>query len=148
MQKGEESVQATAKQEISRVIENYNCQLAGTTANDNGTEVDKSKDKTGLAGGITMNYKEYLKVFTLISTMANQNGVLSRTIEMIQTNVAKTNVDFNIAKSYTMVQASATVSIKTSFMDVVTANGNAIELDYSNIGTGRQKIKYTGINGY
>ena len=143
-----DEAKAVAKEKITQLIDNYNCKLSGTQVVSDSTKADISKDRTGMSGGLTMSYKEYLKVFCLLYCMTNSDGILSRTAQMVQINVASDNGSFNIAKSYTMLQAGATVSIRTSFLDVVSTNGNSIELDYSNIGTGRQKIKYLGINGY
>ena len=61
---------------------------------------------------------------------------------------------FDISKSYTMIEVNATVSIRTTFFDIpvsagVDANGNPTSaLDFDNIGSGRQEIKYVGILGY
>ncbi len=143
-----DKAKAIAKEKITQLIDNYNCSLSGVQAIQDDTRIDTSKDRTGMSGGLTMSYKEYLKVFCLLGCMNNSDGVLSRTLQLLQLNISSDNSSFNIAKAYTMLQVSATVSIRTSFLDVVTTNGNGIELDYSNLGTGRQKIKYLGINGY
>jgi hypothetical protein len=51
-------------------------------------------------------------------------------------------------------EKSKYLSIRTTFFDIpvtsgVDANGNpTYDLDFSNIGSGRQKIKYVGILGY
>ena len=53
-----------------------------------------------------------------------------------------------------MIEVNATVSIRTTFFDIpvsagVDANGNpTYALDFDNIGSGRQEIKYVGILGY
>ncbi len=53
-----------------------------------------------------------------------------------------------------MVQINSTVTIRTTFFDVpistgVDPSGNpTYDLDFSNIGTGYQRVNYVGIIGY
>lgn len=133
------------KEKVTSAIEDYMGDLGGT---DNGV------DKTALASGFSLTYKEYLKAFTMISLIGNETSMLKRCAELIQANASQQDTSFDITQAYTMVKVNATVSIRTTFFDIpvttgVDADGNSIyDLDFSNIGTGRQDIKYTGILGY
>lgn len=131
------------KEKVTSAIDNYLGDLGGTEGGG-----------TAAASGFSLTYKEYVKAFMLLSITANKNSMLQRCAELIQANVSQTNTSFNITKAYTMVEVNATVSIRTTFFDIpvtsgVDADGNpTYDLDFSNIGSGRQEIKYVGILGY
>lgn len=131
------------KQKVTSAIDDYLGDLGGTEGGG-----------TAAASGFSLTYKEYVKAFMLLSITANKTSMLQRCAELIQANVSQTNSAFNITKAYTMVEVNATVSIRTTFFDIpvtsgVDANGNpTYDLDFSNIGSGRQEIKYVGILGY
>jgi hypothetical protein len=72
---------------------------------------------------------------------------------LIQANVSQKSSGFNVAKAYTVIQTTANVNVRTTFFSVpvstVSEDGNiSYELDFSNIGSGKQKIKYTSVLGY
>lgn len=121
------------------------------------TKEDKI-DKTTATSGITMTYKEYVKAFMFLFLFAGgdsaKNVMLCRTAKLIQANVAQQNSSFNIAKAYTMIEVKANISVRTTFFSVPvnvgqnTDGSTSYTLDYGNIGSGRQKVSYIGINGY
>ena len=133
------------KEKVTSAIEDYMGDLGGT---------DKGAGSAALASGFSLTYKEYLKAFMMLSILANENSMLTRCAELIQANMSQNNASFNITKAFTMVEVNATVSIRTTFFDIpitsgVDAEGNpTYDLDFSNIGSGRQEIKYVGILGY
>ena len=106
------------------------------------------------AARLSLNYKEYLKIFVLLNMIGNEDKMLNRCAKIMQINVSKDESSFDISKAYTMTQINSTISIRTTFFDVpvsagVDASGNpTYDLDFSNIGTGRQRINYVGILGY
>lgn len=112
------------------------------------------KNGTALASGFALSYKEYMKMFMILNIMGNETSMLVRCAELIQANVSQSNASFNIADALTMVEINATVSIRTTFFDIpvstgVDINGNPVYgLDFDNLGTGRQEIKYVGLLGY
>lgn len=142
----DEKVKAAAKEKINSAITSYTDKLSGASTYDNDIKLDTTKDKSSFGSSITMSYQEYMKVFTLLFLIGNREAMLSRTAQMIHLNIRECagKEDFNLAKSYTMVQISADVAVRTSFLEVVTPTG----LDYSKIGTGRRKISYLGTIGY
>lgn len=132
------------KEKVTAAIDDYLGDLGGTGGGGG----------TAAASGFSLTYKEYVKAFMLLSITANKNAMLQRCAELIQANISQSNTSFNITKAYTMVEINATVSIRTTFFDIpissgVDANGDPVyDLDFSNIGSGRQEIKYVGILGY
>ncbi len=131
------------KEKVTSAIDNYLGNLGGTEGGG-----------TAIATGFSLTYKEYVKAFMLLSIVANKTSMLQRCAELIQANVSQRDSSFNITKAYTMVEVNATVSIRTTFFDIpvtsgVDSDGNqTYDLDFSNIGSGRQEIKYVGILGY
>ena len=133
------------KDKVTSAIDNYLGDLGGTEGGG-----------ASVASGFSLTYKEYIKAFTMMALVSNDNetAMLSRCAELIQANVSQKNPSFDISKAFTMVEANATVTIRTTFFDVpvttgADADGNpTYDLDFSNIGSGRQKIKYVGILGY
>lgn len=132
------------KEKVTSAIDDYIGDLGGSSASGGAS----------VASGFSLTYKEYLKAFVMMYITVKEDAMMKRCAELIQANVSMKNSTFNIAKSYTMVEVNATVTIRTTFFDVpvsagVDEEGNTVYgLDFSNIGTGRQKIKYVGILGY
>ena len=103
-----------------------------------------------------MNYKEYVKTFIMIHLLmgdGSKNSMLTRTAQLIQANVQQQSSGFDVTKAFTVVTATAEVSVRTTFFQVpVTTvhadNETSYELDFSRIGTGYQKLKYSSVLGY
>lgn len=137
------------KENVTSLIENYTSDLCGSTESSTGITA---------SSGLTLNYKEYLKAFILINMLSKdkENSMLKRTAELIQSNVSTypDEGSFNVASAYTMVQLSATITVRTTFFNIPIESGlsddgkTMYSLDYSNIGTGKQKIKYKSVLGY
>jgi hypothetical protein len=115
----------------------------------------QEKDKTSSGVAIMMTYKEYLKVFTLLRLITpgnSEDAMLCRIAKLIQANANSKSEELDISKSYTMVQINAKVNVGTTFFDIPSAHTEAgnttYDLNYSNIGSGKQSIRYVGINGY
>lgn len=152
------SVGDELKSEVDQIISDGGDQVKEkvTSAIDKymGNLSDTEGGKTAAATGFSLTYKEYIKAFMLLSITANKTSMLQRCAELIQANVSQSNSSFNITKAYTMVEINAKISIRTTFFSVpvttgVDANGDSTyDLDFSNIGSGRQEIKYVGILGY
>ncbi len=133
------------KEKVTTAIDGYLGDLGGATGGGGGT---------ASASGFALTYKEYIKTFMLIGIIANKDSMLERCAELIQLNVSEASPEFDITKAFTMVEVNSTVSIGTTFFDVpitsgVDATGNpTYDLDFSQIGSGRQEVKYVGIIGY
>lgn len=132
------------KAKLSGAIDKYMGKMNGGGGGNN----------TAMAAAFSLTYKEYLKGFTLMWLLGNEQAMLTRCAQLIQMNMAQTNTDFDITKAYTMIGANAKISIKTTFFDVpvasgVDASGNPVyTLDFGNIGDGRRSINYAGFLGY
>ena len=65
-----------------------------------------------------MNYKEYVKTFIMIHLLmgdGSKNAMLTRTAQLIQANVQQQSSDFDVTKAFTVVTATAEVSVRTTF---------------------------------
>ena len=131
------------KEQVTDVLNEYLGEFTG----------DDSNNPT-LAAGFSMNYKEYLKTFVLMSVISKKNNMLARCAKLIQANISQKDSSFNISRAFTMTEVNAGISIKTTFFNVpvvgnVDGNGNnSYELDFSRIGSDVQHIMYTGVLGY
>lgn len=149
--------ETAAKEKIIGILDQYTEKLSGSfggAAAAAGSNI--SIDKTTLSSGMTLTYKEYMKLFILLFSINNgsKTAMLTRTAKLIQKNISVKDASFDISKSYTMIQVSATAHIRTTFFDVpvqsgIDSQGNAVyELNFSNIGSGKQNVKYVGVSGY
>ncbi len=130
-----------------------------STIKDHAGDVITSVDKSG-SGGLTLNYKEYCKIFMFIKLLSNdgETQCLQRAAALIQANVRyaaeDANQNFDMTKSYTMVYIGADVKLKTLFpwaVSVDTGDGTTTEsakLDLENLGDNVLQMNYSGINGY
>ncbi len=116
---------------------------------------DKDVDtSTGVM--LTMNYKEYLKLFTIIGFVAgNEDAMLSRVGALVELNTQESvDSEFSLDKSYTMVQISGDVSVETSFLRNIdsylsTSNiQNDKKADMSFINNGSYTFTYNSVLGY
>ena len=134
----------SVKENVLSALDEYTSDLSG----------GETASSIAAATYMKLTYKEYLKALVMMTLVTNETSMLSRCAELIQANVSQKNAKFDISKAYTMVEVNATVSIRTTFFNVpvtagVDADGNeTYELDFGNIGSDRQKIKYVGVLGY
>ncbi len=104
------------------------------------------------ATGLTLTYKEYLKLLILIFMAGNETSMLNRCAKLIQANISQQNPEFDISKALTMVEINADISVNTTFFNVPAisnereTDGNLY--DFGNIENRLQQIKYVGILGY
>ncbi|MBR5363380.1 MAG: hypothetical protein IK134_08670 [Oscillospiraceae bacterium] len=122
---------------------------------------------TNASSGITLNYKEYCKIFMLLAVSTNQNAVLQRAAVLITVNMrhampVATDTDeivraqdtFDITHANTMFSVNAQVRMMTLFpwpvKDVQdeTSPDTGLQLDLNNIRSGTVTVNYCGINGY
>jgi len=157
-----------AQEKLTSAVESFNNKITGQIDDKLGQfgSVPSGKSNS-IAAAITLNYQEYIKLFLLMGMIGKKDNFLVRTALLIGENAKSDfvipdkakpingNTKFDIQEAYTMVQATATITVRTTFLDilspveVVTAEGNTYrELDYSKIGTGRMSMKYNGVMGY
>lgn len=136
------------KENLKESINDFTSGIGGGSEG-NGKSVSSGK-------GFTLNYKEYLKIFVMLHMVissSNKDAMITRAAKLMQVNVSQKDNSFNIGNAYTVIKVSAGVNVKTTFFSVpvttVDSSGNtSVELDYSNIGTGWQKVKYQSVIGY
>ncbi|MBR6274969.1 MAG: hypothetical protein IKR27_08205 [Lachnospiraceae bacterium] len=132
---------------VTNAVSNYAGQAVST--------VSKSA-----SGQLTLNYKEYCKIFVFIKLCSNsgERECLQRAAALIECNVkhAKNNADanFQIDKAYTLFYIGVEARMKTLFpwgvkatSDDTGSEGSA-GFDISNLGNNSVVIKYHGLNGY
>lgn len=161
---------ASAKSEISSFMDEATSSLTGqvTLTMDNLTSekrgklavdgLDKDVDTGTSGGGVTLNYKEYCKIFMLLFVTVNQDKMLQRAGVMMTANVrhAVTGAqsDFTLTNANTMFSVNAEMKMATLFpwpvKDVMndTSESTGIQLDLSNIRGSLMTVDYCGVNGY
>ncbi|MBD5143039.1 MAG: hypothetical protein HDT22_05430 [Ruminococcus sp.] len=152
-------------------IDNVGQELSGVakdTIKDAASQVAEntiSTKSTSVAAKVTMNYKEYCKLFMFIGLVSsdNQSKMLQRAAVLMQLNVnyavkggetveAIGNTDFHMNNAYTLFYISANMKMGTLFPWAVKLDDNGTEvetsLDFSNLGTNYVNLKYSSIAGY
>ncbi len=113
---------------------------------------------------ISMNYKQYTKIFMLVGLLTNQDTLLRRCTALIQCNMNHAPNDFkgadyklSIPNSYTMIEANGEVEINTIFSYSAETTGAAPTTAdgglYSDLApiwqnSGKSVMKYHSILGY
>lgn len=149
----------TSEQAKAKVKEAFSEYAEG--AADKVKKVDAKDAKT-----ISMNYKQYVKIFMLVGLLVDQDSMLNRCAALIQCNInhiPNTNCKYkpsegynlSIPNSYTLVKADAEVQIKTIFSYSASATGGASDIDglYSDLAplwesNGTSTLKYYSVTGY
>ncbi|MCQ2417723.1 MAG: DUF5702 domain-containing protein [Oscillospiraceae bacterium] len=137
-----------ANQYISGSIDNMAEQLTGK---------EEGYDTKSATTGLTLNYKEYCKIFMLMFVGSNQDKMLQRAAVLIQLNVnlekpENQKIDMTHANTLFAVRAECEMptlfpwSVKATTDD---ASGDSdLSWDFSNLGQNKVTIKYCGVNGY
>jgi hypothetical protein len=74
---------------------------------------DKCAPKaTPLLDGLKVSYKDHLRLFTLLATIAHPDEVLLRTADVIQVHMAEKNSNFRMRNAYTHLQVDAQYRVK------------------------------------
>lgn len=123
------------------------------------TKKEFGKQDTGMASGVTLNYKEYCKILMLIMTACNEKNILQRAGVLITSNMRYPTPGceeqpFDLREANTLFSVNANVNMMTLFpwpvKDVIDeANPDSgLQLDLSRIRTDKATISYCGVNGY
>ncbi len=123
------------------------------------TKKEFGKQDTGMASGVTLNYKEYCKILMLIMTACNEKNILQRAGVLITSNMRYPTPGceeqpFDLTSANTLFSVNANVNMMTLFpwpvKDVIDeANPDSgLQLDLSRIRTDKATISYCGVNGY
>ncbi len=146
------------KSKFHEGMNDFTAEIGGGSSGAESSSVLTTNDTNGSSGGITLNYKEYCKIFVLINLISDEkeDKMLKRAAALIEANVnAKNkNNDFDIVSSPTLVSVSAKVKMGTLFDWNVQDNQNDVEgsseiqPDFSELGDNEVTINYTGVFGY
>ena len=124
-------------------------------------KVDKSFVNTNVTGSLySFQYSDYLQLFLLMALMVNQEGILLRTADVIQTNtgLAKYGAEqltahssgeakgYQLQDSYTYVEIEATIEVKPLFMKLPFVEADSPDGIKEN--RNWYTIKYRGVQGY
>lgn len=105
----------TVKQKMNDEINKWTSDTSGDGKT--GSEANGSASNGAV---LTMNYKEYMKLFMVIGIAANHDGIIDRIGMLVELNAQNCDKEeakkFKISTSYTMVNVKAEVSLDTSFL--------------------------------
>ena len=103
MKNGAESVKNTLNQQIDGIF---------------GTNAVEGSDNTGVASLLSFSYSDYLRLFLMIGLYTNEEGILLRTADVIQTNMAKKtgNTAYRLSNSAVYVEIDATIQVKPTLL--------------------------------
>ena len=107
----------------------------------------KEADNTGISLLLSFTYSDYLRLFVLIALYASEEGVLLRTADVIQVNMAHVTGEegYLLSESAVYVDISATVQVKPTLLALpLFADVEGNPSSDSNWYT----IEYEGIRGY
>ena len=105
MSKGAESLKQT-----------FNKNLEGVFGSSSGTG---PIDNTGIASLLSFSYSDYLRLFLMIGLYTNEEGIILRTADVIQANMAiqPGNDDgYRLSNSAAYVELSATIQVKPTLL--------------------------------
>ena len=144
--KATQKLSATATKKLEAGIDKYANKITNTA-------VDSSTTRS-----ITMNYKEYCKIFVLIQLTYGETAMLQRAGVIMEANVQNAkkdaNKNFKLTNAETMVYVKADVKLGTlvSWPFAINAGDapeqNNAEIDTSHLVKQYVKIHYEGYNSY
>lgn len=136
---------ADAKDKINKKISEYCDKLPANKAG-GGLSITKNTTNKSAAAALTMNYKEYLTMFLLLTGLkkSSYDAHLLRVSDLIQINVAKKKSDDGITSAFQMAKC------KTHFKVCAMASGGTVlgAKYYLQESDGMYGISYTGVEGY
>ncbi len=162
------------KEKANEAIEEAGNQISGK-AGEFVAEHIKNSDAVGtksksIAAKVTMNYKEYCKLFMFIGLVGNQDdAMLQRAAVLMEMNVKyaveghkdtgtvtnrtpSSGENFDITKAYTMFYVQADMEMGTLFPWAVKVETNGTDaeasLDLSHLGENSVNLRYSGMAGY
>jgi hypothetical protein len=116
VKKGFKSITDDVKQSASNRIDDFVSKI--TVGQVTAT---KPKFKAGISTNLTLNYKEYIKVFLFAGMLAGKENVyISRMCDLIKLNLTCSEnapmKNFVLKNSYTMIKIDSKASVRTTFM--------------------------------
>lgn len=121
------------------------------------TQVTDAVDTSSASAGVTLNYKEYCKIFVFLKIALNEESMLQRCGALVEANVRaadEKHASFDITNAFTLMYVDAKVNMHTLFpwgveteLNDVTGN-NSFGFGFGNMTSNDVKIHYSGVNGY
>ncbi|MCR5477246.1 MAG: DUF5702 domain-containing protein [Lachnospiraceae bacterium] len=111
-----EKVSNAAHEGVQSLRDTVNSQINGMFGD---TSFEKNEG-SGVASMIAFGYSDYLRLFLMIGLYTNEEGVLLRTADVIQKNIAMTtgNDSYKLEKAYVYVQINAEAQVKPTFLSL------------------------------
>lgn len=143
-----EEVKNSMSEGADKLKETLNSKIDGIFGNSNaGVNLSKDNDNTGVTSLLSFAYSDYLRLFLIIGLYTNQEGVILRTADVIQVNMAKqpNRSGFKMSKASMYVELSATIQVKPTLLALpLFADVQGNPKDNTNWYT----IQYKNIKGY
>lgn len=119
-------------------------QINGVFGGASGSAAKPDTDSTGMSSLLSFRYSDYMRLFLMVGLYTNEEGVLLRTADVIQSNMSKVEGDtqYRLSNSAVYVEISATIQAKPTllalplFADVEknpVSNQNWYTFDYKSI---------------
>lgn len=130
-----------------KLKETLNSKIDGIFGTSNAGGSIGDADNTAMASILSFSYSDYLRLFMIIGLYTNEKGVILRTADAIQLNMAKqpNRSGFKMSKASMYVELTATIQIKPTLLALpLFADVNGNPKDNTNWYT----IEYKNIKGY
>ncbi len=123
VEKGSNKLKSTIQSSLNKSIRGHE---------DVDINYSKSGAKTSKTAMISMTYKEYLYIFTVIGLAVNESNMLQRAAQLMQANCVKNGApdDFDINQACTIIKAESGAAVRTVVFGAVYDKG---QLDLSGI---------------
>ncbi len=153
-------ITAKSTKSAAETLSSKSTKLIDDTLDQHLKEINVNKVDSSSSGAITLNYKEYCKIFVLIGLISEQNqaAMLQRCAALCQVNVqhpgeGKFDADesFEMVKVNTVVTVHAKVKLGTLFPWGVTLSENGTgdsSVNLTKLGGHEVIIDYQGVNAY
>lgn len=140
LEKGGKEFKEALSETIDGVAGNVKDSLGGS-----GDTLSLNKDNNSAATFFSFSYSDYLRLFLVIGLTFNQEAILLRTADVIETNMRLKTESFNMKQAYTYAELKAVLKVKPlmmtlPFMSAIT--------DSHLSGDGWYTINYRGVLGY
>ena len=166
---GADNLKEFANQKLEETGENIKNNVSQKLSQEVTKNISKGSKSKSIAAKVTMNYKEYCKLFMFIGlVIGNQDDeMLKRAAALMQANVnyavkvengnvvnikSENQRNFQMTSSYTMFYVKADLKMNTLFpwavkVETTETDTNA-NFDLSKLGGNSVRVSYSGIAGY
>ncbi len=136
-------IKSAAENGADELKDAINTQLDGVFGS-GGSSSLSGNGNTGISGLLSFSYDDYLRLFLMVSLYTDEEGVLLRTADVMQVNMAKVtgNSEYLLSNSAVYLNIYAKIQVKPTFLampifaDVENnpaTNGTSFIVEYNNI---------------